>query len=81
MARIEGDVAQIKDELARVRDDIANLRLAIQGNRAEIIATRRMMSRISTHRHDDAGHAIAPFTDALDPPDLGSFGNGEGSDD
>ena len=81
VTRMESDLAWIKDELARIKDDVANLRLAVQANRAEIIATRRMLSRFGMHRHDDSGQSIAPLADTLDPPDVGNFGNGEGSSD
>lgn len=66
--------AEFKQALAESNADLSS---KIQANRAEIIANRRIIYRLSLHRHGVDGLPVAPLTDALEPPD---FGSGSGSD-
>ena len=75
--------AEFKQEMAEFRQVLAasnaDLSSKIQANRTEIIANRRILYRLSLHRHGADGLPVAPLTDALDPPDFGSGSdNGEG---
>ena len=66
--------AEFKQDLAASNADLST---KIQANRTEIIANRRIIYRLSLHRHGADGRPLAPLTDALEPPDFGSD-NGEG---
>lgn len=68
--------AEFKQALAESNADLSS---KIQANRTEIIANRRIIYRLSLHRHGADGRPLAPLTDALEPPDFGSGSdNGEG---
>ena len=74
-------ISLIADVKAELKSDIAGLRLAVQTNRSEIIANRRLLGRFALHRHGDDGLPVTPLTDAMDPPEGtgdGSSSNGEG---
>ena len=89
MAEFKRDMAEMRAEFKRdmaeqraeFKQDLAasnaDLSAKIQANRTEIIANRRIIYRLSLHRHGADGRPLAPVTDALEPPDFGSD-NGEG---
>ena len=80
MAEFRQDMAEMRAEFKHeLAASNADLSTKIQANRTEIIGNRRIIYRLSLHRHGADGRPLAPLTDALEPPDFGSGSdNGEG---